>query len=385
LSISLNCFAQLLDNKNISPGKKSEFVYKKPPSFHDGIRTATLKEVHIDEKVIMAMDDSITSGLYTNIHSVLILRHNKLVYENYFEGDDVVRGVGPTGFIAHHRDSLHDIRSVNKSIVGACVMIAAGQGKIKSLNQRMMDFFPEYARYDTGLKRGISIKDLLNMCSGLEWNEELPYSDTLNSERRMNNSADAVDFILSRNMIDIPGRKFNYNGGCTQLLAAIVERVSGMPIDQFSKLYLFDPLGIKRFTWFKIKDGKPSAASGLRLRSRDMLKFGMLYLNKGMWNNNQVIPSQLVQQTLISQTATQYHDSTYHTDYSNQFWIQNEIIDGKEVSWAQCQGNGGQIIIISKSLDLVVVITAGIYDQINLRRSSWDLFLEFIHPSLSIN
>jgi CubicO group peptidase (beta-lactamase class C family) len=383
LSISINCLPQSQDNKKAKPIKKSEIAYAKPQILRDGIITGSLKDVQINKGIIMAMEDSIKSGGYTNIHSVLIFRHNKLAYENYFPGNDIIRGKGSTGFVAHHRDSLHDIRSVNKSVVSAALMIAIGQGKIKSLNQRAMDFFPEYAQYDTGMKRDITIQNLLNMSAGLEWNEEISYTDTSNSERRMNSSADAIDFILSRNMTDVPGKKFNYNGGCTQLLAAIIEKVAGIEIDRFTELYLFKPLGIQKYTWVKISDGKPSAASGLRLRSRDMLKFGIVYLNNGKWNNNQIIPSHLVEQTLRSQISTPYHDSTYHIEYSNQFWIQNEISDdGKKLNWVQCQGNGGQIIIIDKLFDLVVVITAGNYDQVNLRRSSWDISWEFIYPSL---
>lgn len=383
LSISTNCFPQAADNKTEKQIKQSEIVYTKPQKLRDGINTATLKEVQINKAIIRAMEDSIKQGVYPNIHSVLIFRHNKLVYENYFPGNDIIRGKGSTGYIAHHRDSLHDIRSVNKSVVSAAVMIALGQGKIKNLNQRVMDFFPEYARYDTGMKRDISIQDLLNMSAGLEWNEQISYTDTLNSERRMNSSTDAIDFILSRNMTDVPGKTFNYNGGCTQLLAAIVEKVAGIEIDRFTDLYLFKPLGIQNYTWVKISDGKPSAASGLRLQSRDMLKFGILYLNNGKWKNTQIIPSHLVEQTLRSQISTPDRGSGYFTEYSNQFWIQHETLDdGKKINWVQCQGNGGQIIIIDQLFDLVAVITAGNYDRVNLRKSSWDLSWEFIYPSL---
>jgi len=356
-------------------------VYKKPVQLKDGIQTSTLKDVGIDEKIIKAMQDSIVNGNHPNIHSVLILRNNKLVYEKYFPGTDEIRGKGVTGFKEHHRDSLHDIRSVNKSVVGTAVLIALAQKKIKTVNQRVFDFFPEYSKYDTGLKQQITIKNLLNMTAGLEWDEDK--SDTTNYERRMNNSPDAIDFVFRQPVVDTPGKNFNYSGGCTQLLAGIVEKTTGMPVDKFTDLYLFKPLGIEKYTWHKIRDGKPSAASGLRMRSRDMAKFGMLFMNNGKWKGKQIIPVQLVEQTMTSQVSTPYNDSIApHIGYSNQFWIPTEIIKGKLKTWVQAQGNGGQIIVIDKLNNLVAVITAGNYNLKNLRKTSWDIYPNFIYPAI---
>jgi CubicO group peptidase (beta-lactamase class C family) len=355
---------------------------KVPAQLDDGIKTGTLKEVQINGDIIKAMEDSILTDAYKNIHSVLILRHNKLVYENYFPGNDVVRGIGPVGFVDHHRDSLHDVRSVSKSVVSAALMIAIGQGKIKSVNERIFDFLPQYARYDTGMKRDITIQHLLNMSAGFAWDEDVPYSDTTNSEIRLNRSPDAIDFVLSQEMVSLPGEKFNYSGGCTQLLAAIIEEATDMEIDLFTEKYLFKPLGIEVYTWVKIVDGKPSAASGLRMRSRDMAKLGLLFLNEGKWNGEQIIPSDLVSQTLKSQIATPYFDSTYAVGYSNQFWIITEIVEGKKVTYAQAQGNGGQIIIIDKQYDLVLVITSGNYNQRDIGKSSWHINIDFVYPAL---
>jgi CubicO group peptidase (beta-lactamase class C family) len=354
----------------------------KPEQLNDGIQTGTLKDAGIDEKLMQAMTDSISSGNYTNIHSVLILRNNKLVYEKYFPGTDVTRGIGYIGFKDQQRDTLHDQRSVTKSFVSAAIMITVGQGKIKSLDQRVFDFFPEHAKYDTGMKRNITIKHLLNMSAGLEWNEEISYADSMNSEVRMNNASDAIEFILSQDMADAPGKKFNYSGGCSQLLAEIIEKTTGLPVDKFPELYLFKPLGIKTYTWVKIRDGNPSAASGLRLRSRDMAKFELLYLNDGKWKGKQIIPAYLVAQTLKNQVSTPFTDATAtYVGYSNQFWIPTEISMGKPITFVLCQGNGGQIITIDKSTNIVAVVTAGNYNK-SVRKSAWDIYIDFVHPAI---
>lgn len=378
---SISCLSQPLNYKTWISRDHPALGCEKPRNLNDGIRTSTLKKVRMNENIIRAMEDSIRSGVYTNIHSILILRHNLLVYENYFPGEDQARGIGSLGYVAHHQDSLHDIRSVSKSVTSAAVMIAVGQGKINNLNCRVFDFFPEYARYDTGLKSKITIQHLLNMSSGLEWNEGISYSDTLNSERRMNRAANVIEFILGRNMAAEPGSTFNYNGGCTELLKAILERVSGMDINRFTQQFLFKPLGINKWIWTKTDDGGYSAASGLRLRSRDMAKFGLIYLNNGIWKKKQIIPPDLAAYSLKSQISTPDSSATYHLGYSNQFWIYNEVTENAALTWVQCQGNGGQIIIIDKAFDLVLVITAGNYNK-NVQKGSWDIYPDFIYPSL---
>lgn len=379
----VNAINDHIDQFHSKTLKQSAIPYKKPDQLKDGIQTATLKEVGLNEKILQTMVDSIVNGNYPRIHSVLILRNNKLVFEQYWPGYDVVRGKGFVGFTDQHRDSLHDQRSVSKSFVGTAIMIALSQEKIKSLEQRVFDLFPEYAKYDTGMKKNITIQHLLNMSAGLEWNENIPYTDPKNSEIVMNNSPDAIDFVLSQTMIDEPGKKFNYSGGCSQVLEAIVERTTGMPVDKFLASYLFKPLGIEKYTWVKIADGKPSAASGLRLRSRDMAKYGLMYMNDGKWNGKQIVSSSIVTQTFKSQITT---PDTYpgfpHIGYSNQFWIITEVNKADTVTYAQCQGNGGQLIIHDKKHKLLLIVTAGNYNRWDLRKSSFDIYTDFVYPAI---
>lgn len=351
---------------------------KKPDRLDDGILTASLKVAEMDEAIIKSMQDSVTAGVYQNIHSILIFRNNKLVYENYFPGNDEVRMKGFVGFVEHHPDSLHDIRSISKSVTSAAVMIAVAQGKIKTVNQRLFDFFPEFAKYDTGMKRQITIKHLLNMSAGLYWGEDLSYNDSL----KKGTVSDAFDFILLQPMRDTPGRKFEYSSSYTQLLAEIIERATGMNIEKFTARFLFQPLGISNYEWTLERNGLISAWAGLRMRSRDLLKFGMLYLNGGIWKGKQIIPLHLVEQSLMSQISTPYGDSILYAGYGDQFWIYTETIKGSQVTYAQAQGNGGQIVVIDKQSNLVLVLTAGNYDQTNLWKSSWDIYADFIYPAI---
>ncbi len=357
-------------------------TYKKPEQLNDGLQTGTLKEVGLNEKIIQSMVDSIVNGNYPNIHSVLIYRNNKLVYENYFPGRDQNRGRGDIGFVDHHRDSLHDLRSVTKSFVGAVVMIAIDQGKIKSVDQRVFDFFPEYAKLDTGMKKDITIKHLLTMSSGLDWNEDLPYTDPKNSETMMDRSNNPVEYFLSQPMIDKPGTKYNYSGGCTQALAAIVEKATGMSIDQFAAKNLFGPLGINNFYWVKRRDGIPITASGLRMRSRDFLKFGIMYLNDGRWNNKQVISRQSMDQVRQKHFPTVFEAPQFRLGYGYQVWLPTYTTTNGSVDIIRASGNGGQVIIIDKKENTVLVVTAGNYNNWNLRKTSQHIYMDFVYPAI---
>lgn len=338
---------------------------------------STLSAQGLDEEMVMAAIDSINNGVYSNIHSLLILKNNKLVYEKYFEGEDAIIGKGWVGVRQHDVDSLHDIRSVTKSIVGAAVLIAVANGQIKSLDEPIFNFFPEFEKYKSGFKSDITIKHLLTMTDGLEWDENISYADTTNSERRLNNSGDPIEYYLSRQSLHKPGTVFNYSGGCTQTLAAIVRKRSGLEIDDFVNQNIFKPLGITTFEWVKRKDGIPIAASGLRMRSRDLLKFGLLYLNNGNYNGVQVIPQSLV---IEAQSLQFQHEPV--GGYGFQIWIPTDVINGEPVTSIEANGNGGQVIAINKKYNMVVVITAGHYNKKDMPWWTADIYLKHIYPAV---
>ncbi|MEJ0033646.1 MAG: serine hydrolase [Bacteroidota bacterium] len=125
------------------------------------------------------------------------------MYEEYFTGKDEILG-NSIGEVAYDADKLHDVRSISKSVVSACVGIAMAQGKLKDVNQSIFDFFPEFEKYKTGERAKLTIEHLLSMSSGIEWNEDIPYNDPANSEIQMDEASDPIDFVLSRPMDTIP-------------------------------------------------------------------------------------------------------------------------------------------------------------------------------------
>lgn len=207
-----------------------------------------------------------------------------------------------------------------------------------------------------------------------------------NSEVQMDASPDPIWFVLSRKSIHPPGTKWNYNGGTTQVLAAIIKKVTGKEVDEYARQYLFEPLGVKRYVWLKFSDsGKtsniPLAAAGLRLRSRDMLKFGLLYMNNGMWNSKRILPNDWVQRSHQSHITRE--DPFYGPGgYGYQFWIGDYTLNNKAVNLAFAVGNGDQRIFFDRTNDLLVVITAGNYNQWTIKNNAGALMRNFIYPAL---
>lgn len=343
---------------------------------NDGLATGTMPAEKINEAKINALAAEIGKGTFPNIHSLLISRNDKLVFERYWPGPDEHWGI-PIGSVPHSKDSLHDLRSVSKTIVAACVGIAISQGKIKNVNQKVLEFFPQYAAQDTGLKSTLTVEHLLTMSSGFVWNEDVPYDNPLNSEIRMIASPDPVGYVLSQPMEAPPGQVWKYNGGTTQLLAAIIEKTTGKRLDRFAQEYLFAPLGITDFEWMKYPGTEiPAAASGLRLRSRDMLKFGQMYNNDGKWNGKQIVPEQWVK------TSFESHVKTNSGAYGYQLWIFEDTVNNKPVRAVACVGNGDQRIFFNKEKKMVVVITAGNYNKWNIKENSVAIMRKYVAPSI---
>jgi len=350
---------------------------KKPGETVEGITLTSMTDAGIDSSVINNIDTAVRNGTYPNIHSLLIARNNKLLYEKYWPGKDESWGQD-LGIIIHGIDSLHDIRSISKSIVSSCIGIAMHQGKIKSVEQKIFDFFPEYAQLDTGIKSLLTIKHLLTMSSGLAWNEDVPYDNHENSEIRMIRSPNPVKYVLRQPMDFPPGQVWKYNGGTTQLLAAIIEKTTGKKVDQFANENLFQPLGITRFEWAKYPGtALPAAASGLRLRSRDLLKFGLMYNQNGLWQGKQIIDPEWIEESFQSHVQRQSNGS-----YGYQFWLWQDTISNQPIPIVACIGNGEQRIFFDKYHDLVVVITAGNYNKWDIEKNSYALMKDFIYPAL---
>jgi CubicO group peptidase (beta-lactamase class C family) len=329
------------------------------------------------------MTAAIRGQEYPFIHAVLIERNGFLVYEEYFEGEDVRRGRGPLGRVVFDAHTLHDIRSVTKSVMSALVGVALHAGLLSSLDQPLLDLLPEYAGVAAPDTRRITLRHALTMTAGLEWHEAASYSDASNDEIRMNRSPDPIRFVLSRPVVAEAGTQFNYNGGLTQLLAAAVQRAAGRPLLDYAKAVLFEPLGIGDVEWVDDGHDVPSAASGLRLRPADLAKFGFLCGAGGRWRGRQIIPaSWIVDSTRWHTALPGAAPSDWENGYGLHWWHDRWQSPRGWITIVSARGNGGQRIYVLPDYRVVATILAGAYNLPQHQGVADDLFEQRILPAL---
>jgi CubicO group peptidase (beta-lactamase class C family) len=339
------------------PAGAAASVCAPPPKTGDGWAVAAPEAVGLDPVRLCALVPWVLGWRQSDLHAVLAARHGKLVFEEYFAGADERWGT-PLGEAAHSREQLHDARSATKSVVALILGVALDRGLVKgSLDTPVFDLLPQYAALRTPETAKITLRDLLTMSTGLAWDEDIPYGDPGNSETQMDRAPDPARYALSQPVAAPPGQVYDYSGGCTALIQAILKRATGQPLDALAQNLLFAPLGIKDVDWVRYPaTGEPVAASGLRLLPRDFATLGQLVLQHGFWRGKQIVPAAFVAQA----TAPQINGQGLYF-YGYQFWLGRSFVGGREVDWSAAVGLGGQRIFVVPALDLVVVVNAGLY------------------------
>ena len=236
--------------------------------------------VGLDARRLSALPNWLDALPGSNIHAVVVFRGTHLVFEHYRPGADQRWG-DPLPGASHGRTSLHDLRSVTKGVIGLLIGIALDRGIFPDLDTPVFDALPGYDDLRTPSKDGIRLRHLVTMSSGLAWDENLPATDPRHGEMRLWRAPDALRVALDPPRAEEPGTIWNYNGGSTELLGAVLERASGLPIDEFADEMLFRPLGIGTFEWARHPNGRPSASGGLRLSAIDLAKLGVVLVSGG--------------------------------------------------------------------------------------------------------
>jgi CubicO group peptidase (beta-lactamase class C family) len=310
------------------------------------------------------LDKLIADKRAWKLHGVVVVRDGRLVLERYFEDDDNARGSG-LGKVTFKPDTLHDMRSVSKGVVGLLYGIALEQGKAPAPDTPLFASFPKYG--DLAGKEGrerLTIHHVLTMTMGTDWDEtSIPYSNPANSEIAMDLAADRFRYILERRVIEEPGRRWTYCGGATALLARIIADGTGKTLHAFAREALFDPLGLGPTEWLADAKGEPYAASGLRMTPRDMARIGMMMAGGGLAGARGVVPAPWLERSTAPLVAV---DEVRRFGYH---WYAGDIAFGPPRGWATgrlerwwgAYGEGGQRLWVLPELKLVVAITAGNY------------------------
>ncbi|MEO1197924.1 MAG: serine hydrolase domain-containing protein [Pseudomonadota bacterium] len=323
----------------------------------------------LDDRIVAAVE----AGALEGLHAVIAIHQGDTLVEAYFPGRDWRWGED-LGVRDHGPETLHDIRSVTKSIVGLLYGIALEEGLVPGLDAPLIAQFPSYADLATDPERAaILVRHALTMTMGTEWDESVPYTSAANSEVAMEQADDRYRFVLDRPMVTDPGTQWVYNGGATAVIGKLIADGSGMSLQDFARSRLFAPLGIEQFDWITGADGVPSAASGLRLTVPDLTKIGLMIANGGMHDGQQIVPS-----AWLDEAFTAHAQTGIGLRYGYFWWL--SPADGPH--WVAGFGNGGQRLTVSTRDDLVVVVLAGNYNAPEHWRLPVRLINAFIAPEV---
>ena len=267
----------------------------KATDFHDGWTVAAPEQQGLDPALICGIGPRLEALKEANAHSVVITRDGRLVYEHYFAGNDERLGMS-LGEVNFNAGTKHDIRSISKSVTSLLVGIALDRRLITDLDAPVFSFFTEYGDLRTPEKDRMTLHHLLTMSSGLAWDEtSVAFTNPSNTYSQMEIAPRSDRFVLAQPLAAPPGTVFNYNSGGAELLGLILRKVSGKRLREFAKETLFDPLGIEDWEWEGSSGFNPAAASGLRLRPRDLAKIGQLVLERGKWQGRQIVSSSWIE------------------------------------------------------------------------------------------
>jgi len=339
---------------------------------------ASLAEAGFAADLGERIDARVADGSFQNLHGVLVTRGGKLVLERYYKGEDQAWG-RPLGRVAFGPETLHDLRSVTKSVVGLVYGIALREGLVPALDASLVEQFPEHRELAAEpRRRRMTVAHALSMTLGTEWDEGLSYADPRNSEHAMELAAGSaggrVRYVLDRPMIAEPGARWIYNGGATAVLGRLIARGSGRPLADYARERLLAPLGIESFEWVVGRDGAHIAASGLRLRPRDLAKIGQLVLNRGRWEGRELVPADWLARSF------QAHAETETLHYGYHWWLGPPVRQGRV--WVAGFGNGGQRLSIAPGLELVVAVLAGNYNKPDAWQLPVAILTEIVLPGL---
>ena len=318
--------------------RTAPYRYKRPEAMRDGLLTDSASHQHVDLNIIDSLMQRITNRTYQDIHSVLIARNNHLIAEEYF--------------YRFHHNYVYNIQSATKSIVSALTGIALARKEIKSIHDPLCTYMPAYKTLACNEpNRIITLQQLLTMNTGIPWDEQTyDYIDDRNSLVMASHEKDQFTYLLSLPRSKSAAPVFAYNSLNHTLMNAVLKHATKLNNKNELTRRILKPLGIEKYN---LGETNPMGVIGdIGLRPRDMMKFGLLYLNNGQWNGQQLIPAEWVKES----TAT-HIQPTATLGYGYFWWTRNFLWKEKTVSSFFAWGYGGQYIIVIPELKLNIVMS----------------------------
>ena len=279
--------------------------------------------------------------------SFLVIKNDSILFEKYYDG--------------HKQTDISNSFSVAKSIVTSMLGKAIMEGKIKSLDQPVSDFFEEYKN---GLASELTVGDLASMSSGMKWNEK--YYSVINITSESYFTDDLRSVILGQEIEKKPGKGFRYSSGDTQLLAMIIEKATGTSLSNYLSQKFWDPMGAENLALWQIdseESGMEKAYCCIAATARDFARFGKLYIDKGKWGDTEILDSSFVELSL----NPVFDDSPF---YGYGWWLYE--YEGKKVF--TMNGHRGQFVISFPDENIIIVRQGDFNNKGRVSEGSGDLY-----------
>jgi len=325
-----------------------------------------ISEELYDVAKIEMLNKKIAQKRFLDINGIVVLKNEKLIIEEYFNGAN--------------RETLHNPRSVGKTIASTMMGIAIEEGHLASEDIKLSSFYDlsEFENYDP-IKEEVTLKDLMTMSSSFLGNDD-DY-DSPGNEEYMYPTDDWVKFTLDLpvNKSKTAGKDFEYFTAGIVVLGDVVHQSVPGGLVAYTDEKFFKPLGIDKRNWQYTPQNIGNTAGGLQLRAVDFAKWGQVYKNNGRWKGEQLIPKAWVEKSLDHQVQQEYVENG---TYGYLFWNNLYTVDGKQYAYSSCSGNGGNKIYIFKDLPIVVAITASAYGMPFAHRQVDQMMERYILPAV---
>ena len=344
-----------------------------------GWATASPASVGVDEQLLRKLDKDMSSGTYSQmVDSFAVFRCGKKVFERTYPHDYAkiygqeagergaynMRLTGRYNYFDpywhpyYHGTDLHTMQSVSKTVTSVIIGTAMQRGDFNAgLDTPVLKYFDTAkVKNVDDRKRRMTLRDLLTMSAGFEWQDAgFVNADSKSETSQMEGSDDWVQYVIDKPMAAEPGKVWNYNAGATELLAYIFQKETGQDIDDYGQKYLFAPLGM-RHEWKRTYLGVVDTEGGLYLNGSDLAKIGYLYLHDGVWDGQQIVSREWVKESVTPYFQTPPEpDFKDGLKYGYKWWLFKSP-DSPEYVW-MALGMGGQDLLVFPHEDMIVTFT----------------------------
>lgn len=319
-----------------------------------------------DKELIKQLNKKIAQNYFKNITSITVIKQGELLIEEYFNDAN--------------RNSLHDMRSVGKTMASSIMGIAINDGHIKDDKQTLKDFYDLTAYQNhSKSKELVTLSSLLTMSSGFDGTDM--NQDSAGNEENMYPTSDWVKFALDLPMDNNKtlGKNWDYFTAGAVVLGDILNKSVPDGLEKYADEKLFKPLGIGEYKWQFTPTNVPNTAGGFQMSALDNARWGQLYLDNGRFNKQQIIPESWVQSSLTKYLAVPNKDNEY---YGYLFWNKSYNINGQIVESYYASGNGGNKIMVFKDIGVVIVITATAYNQAYAHFQTDEIIEKYLLPAI---